>query len=195
MHQNSKQTMNKNVFFFPYYSNGTVTDSSGSSSTEENNNKTDHQPSQFTCDFCSKFFKRSQSLRKHLIQSHPEEYCNNNNKLLEESSQNSELANHNSPAGREIQNSPNTLSPMSSPNSSTTTKYSIAELLSNKEPKPQQQQPTLFQCKICAENLPSMAELSQHITLQHISKGHSAAAVGLLQPLLQNQPSFLFNPH
>ena len=188
---------------FPY-SNGTVTDSSGSSSTEENNNKTDHQPSQFTCDFCSKFFKRSQSLRKHLIQSHPEEYLshqnndnsNNNNKLEEDSEL---MTNHNSP-GQEIQNSPaNSSSPMSSPNSSTT-KYSIAELLSNnKEPKPKQliHQPiaTLFQCKICAENLPSMAELSQHITLQHISKGHSAAAVGLLQPLLQNQPSFLFNPH
>ena len=191
MHQNSKQTINKNVFFF-LYSNG-VTDSS-SSSTEENNNKiTDHQPSQFTCDFCSKFFKRSQSLRKHLIQSHPEEYCNGNNNKLEESQQTEILL-----AGNHPPSSPNTLSPMSSPNSSTaTTKYSIAELLS-KEPKPQQ--PTLFQCKICAETLPTMAELSQHITLQHISKaGHhhsattAAAVTGLLQPLLQNQP-FLF-PH
>ena len=167
-----------------------MTDSS-SSSTEENNNKiTDHQPSQFTCDFCSKFFKRSQSLRKHLIQSHPEEYCNGNNNKLEESQQTELLLAGNPPS------SPNTLSPMSSPNSSTTTtKYSIAELLS-KEPKPQQ--PTLFQCKICAETLPNMAELSQHITLQHLSKGHSnitASAVGLLQPLLQNQPSFLFNHH
>ena len=74
-------------------------------------------------------------------------------------------------------------SPNSSPVSSPSSKYSIAELLS-KEPKPQQQ----FQCRLCAESLPTMAELSQHITFAHISKGHP----GLLQPLL-HQP-FLF-PH
>ena len=87
---------------FPY-SNGTVTDSSGSSSTEENNNKiTDHQPSQFTCDFCSKFFKRSQSLRKHLIQSHPEEYCNSNNNKLEESQQTELLSSPNTSSHGEL---------------------------------------------------------------------------------------------
>ena len=146
-----------NDIYFFYSSNN---DSNGTTdSTEENNNK----PDQFTCEFCSKCFKRSQSLRKHILQSHSEE---NSAKFID--------------SVDDSASSPNT-SPMSSPSS----KYSIAELLS-KEPKPQQQQ---FQCKICTETLPNMTELSQHISIQHISKGHP----GLLQPLLHNQ-TFMF-PH
>lgn len=153
-----KQQQNNNT-----NNNNSSNNSTGSDSAEENNNKTD----QFTCEFCSKTFKRFNTMRKHIQQAHgtSEEHGNIDGNIH--------------PSTNEDSSSSPTSSPMSSP----TSKYSIAELLS-KEPKPQQ-----FQCRICAETLPNMAELSQHVTLQHISKGHP----GLLQPLLHNQP-FLF-PH
>lgn len=80
--------------------------SSSNNNTEENNNKpnaADEQQQTYTCDFCFKSFKRSNSLRKHISQLHQSESAVNGSKSSTPSS-----------------------SPLSSPNS----KYSIAELLS-----------------------------------------------------------------
>ena len=56
--------------------------------TEENNNKvttsptTENDPQQqqtYTCEFCYKPFKRSSGLKKHMLQSHPEQQQNSSN--------------------------------------------------------------------------------------------------------------------
>jgi uncharacterized C2H2 Zn-finger protein len=131
---------------------------------EENNNKQlgggDHVGT-FPCDFCTKSFKRSHSLRKHLQQSHADQVLQADKKIVDSSEENNS-------------------SPMSSPSSS---RYSIAELLS-----PSKENRTTLRCRLCPDIFSNLAELSQHLSQRHSNHSSPEAGGGLLQPLLRPQP-------
>ena len=137
---------------------------------EENNNKATSEPREtpssqeneagFLCEFCFKTFKGANSLKKHIIQVHPD-----------------------TEPPSPLENSPKKDSPLSSPNS----KYSIAELLSN-SPKSSTSEKNI-PCLSCSETFGTVTELSHHLSTEHRPLGVATSPKSTAEmPLLRPQP-------